>query len=257
MIHSCFPSPAQAAAYAISLWLHRFPLALERRIAAFVAPSAFMAGQLIRWGIPVERIRAIPNFAPRPADASPEPGEYGLYLGRLATEKGVNVLVRALAVAGDPPFRFAGAGPAEDHMRRLVDELRLCNTKFLGHLDQASVAVVLRKARFVALPSLWRENAPLAALEAMAAGRPLLVSTIGGLPELIESGAGTGCAPGDVAGLAGRIGRLMRDDRRCRDAGMRALAYAESNLRPDLHLQRLEDLYGEAGLLATTSWEGC
>ena len=254
MVHGCFPSRGQAAAYALTLWLHRFPLALERRVAAFVAPSRFMAGQLVRWGVPADRVWTIPNFTPLPPDASAEPGHYGLYLGRLATEKGVDVLVRALAAAGDPPFRIAGTGPAEDRLRRLAGELRLRNTDFLGHLDPTGLAVVLMQARFVALPSLWMENAPMAALEAMAAGRPLVVSTMGGLPELVGDGAGVSCPPGDVAGLAERIGELMDDDARCRDTGARALAYAESHLRPELHLRRLEELYERAGRLAATAW---
>jgi glycosyltransferase involved in cell wall biosynthesis len=246
VVHGCFPSRAQAAAYAAGLWVHRFPLALERRTAIFVAPSAFMAGQLTRWGIRVERVATVPNFTPTRPDATPEPGAYGLYLGRLAGEKGLDVLLRALAEAGDPPFRIVGTGPLEPGLRKLASEFRLRNTEFVGHLSPQDVDQNLRAARFVALPSVCAENSPLAALEAMAAGRPLLVSAAGGLPELAADGRGTTCPVGDPGSLARAIAALMRDDERCRDAGSRGLEYAESNLDPEVHRQRLEAVYERA-----------
>lgn len=243
LLHDCFPSRGQAAAYAAGLWTHRFPLALERRVAIFVAPSVFMAGQLERWGIPPRRVRTVPNCTPLRPDASSEPGEYGLYLGRLAGEKGLDVLLRALAEAGDPPFRIVGSGPLEQDLRRLASQLRLRNTEFLGRLGRSEVDEVLRAARFVALPSVCAENAPLAALEAMAAGRPLLVSMAGGLPELTASGAGMTCAAGDAPSLARGIAEFMRDDERCRIAGGRGLEHAQTHLSPDMHRRRLEAVY--------------
>jgi glycosyltransferase involved in cell wall biosynthesis len=256
VLHGCFPSRGQAVAYASGLWIHRFPLGLERRVAVFVAPSAYMAGQLRRWGIADERIAVVPNFTPLRHDASTEPGTYGLYVGRLAAEKGLDVLLQALAMAGDPPFRVLGRGPSEAELRRRADRLGLRNTEFMGHLGRTEVDEVLKGARFVALPSSSAENAPLAALEAMAAGRPLVVSTMGGLPELIEGGAGLSCSAGDVAGLADRMTQLFRDDRHCRESGARALAYAESSFGPDLHRRRLEDVYVRAARARTVAGAG-
>jgi glycosyltransferase involved in cell wall biosynthesis len=202
-----------------------------------------MAQQLLRWGIPASRVQIVPNFTSIAPGASAELGAYGLYVGRLASEKGLDVLLHALAEAGDPPFRIVGAGPIEESLRALADQLRLRNTEFAGRLDRSAVDDAINAARFVAMPSTCAENAPLAALEAMAAGRPLLVSAIGGMPELVADGAGLSCTAGDVHALAQGIRRLLDDAAYCRTLGSRALEYAERTLAPDLHRQRLEAVY--------------
>jgi glycosyltransferase involved in cell wall biosynthesis len=212
----------------------------------FVAPSAFMAQQLLRWGIPAARVQIVPNFTSIAPGASTELGEYGLYVGRLVSEKGLDILLRALAEAGDPPFKIVGTGPIDESLWALADQLRLRNTEFAGHLGRPAVDAAIKAARFVAMPSIWAENAPLAALEAMAAGRPLLVSAVGGMPELVADGAGLSCTAGDVQALAQGIRRLLDDAAYCRTLGSRALGYAERTLAPDLHRQRLEAVYERA-----------
>jgi glycosyltransferase involved in cell wall biosynthesis len=208
-----------------------------------------MARELLRWGLPSRRIVAVPNFTALRTDASTEPGAYGLYVGRLAAEKGLDVLLHALQASGDPPFRIVGTGPLEKSLRALSARLHLRNTEFVGYLDRPGVDEALRDARFVTLPSRCTENAPLAALEAMAAGRPLLVSDLGGLPELVAGGAGVLCRAGDSRDLANHMENLMRDDRRCRKAGQNALRYAMENFNPEVHRERVEAVYERAVLL--------
>jgi glycosyltransferase involved in cell wall biosynthesis len=128
-------------------------------------------------------------------------------------------------------------------LRALALDLGLRNTQFLGQLPSGDVAEQLRDSRFFTLPSLWDENAPLAALEAMTAARPLLVTQGGGLPELVRSGEGLMCQRGDPQALADKM-RLLSDDDICIRAGTAALARAEEEFTPPAHLRRLEELYG-------------
>ncbi|MFN2490072.1 MAG: glycosyltransferase [Actinomycetota bacterium] len=244
-LHRCFPSRTQAATYAAALWLHRFVLRLEDKVALFLTPSVFVRGRLLEWGIAPERVEVVRNFTALHQDASP-PGAYGLYLGRLSGEKGVDVLVRALHQAGDPPFRIAGEGPLRGALGHLAQELGLRRTEFLGHVAAAEVPALLRGARFLALSSVWDENAPIAALEAMAAARPLLVTNTGGLPELVAGGEGVMCEPGDVDGLADGLRRLFDDDELCGRAAGRAHARARAEFSPEHHLERLEAAYAIA-----------
>jgi glycosyltransferase involved in cell wall biosynthesis len=252
VIHHCFPTAAQSTAYAFTLWMHRFVLGLERRVGVFVAPSRFMSDRLREWGIPSDRTALIRNYTDLPiGDASP--GSAGMYLGRLSGEKGLDILLRALRAAGDPPFRFVGEGPAAAQLQRLSRELGLQHVRFLGRLDREGVVQELRLARFVAFSSRWDENAPLAALEAMAAGRPLIVTRTGGLSELVASGAGISCEVGDVDGLAEAVTRLASDDELCRSCGTRGLELAASEYSPGRHLARLDEVYeGVAGAVAST-----
>lgn len=242
LVHDCFPTRSQAAVYATALWTHRFPFRLDEEVSLFVAPSRFMRDRLVEWGIAAERVEVVRNFTDAPAGTS-DPGEHGLYLGRLSPEKGLDVLVDALAEAGDPPFRFVGTGPARADLEALVARHRLRNVCFVGQVDREGVRDELSRARYVAFTSAWDENAPLAALEAMTAGRPLIVTRTGGLPELVERGGGVMVEVGDVAAMAGAIRQLMNDGERCRTLGGEALAWALAESRPASHLERLEAAY--------------
>ena len=242
VVHRCFPTRQQGAGYAVALWIHRFVLRLEDAVDLFVCPSAFMRDRLLAWGIADERISVVPNFTAAPP-SPPGLGTYGAFVGRLSSEKGVDVLLRALREAGDPPFRIVGDGHLRAGLEGLATQLGLRNTAFLNRLEPADVAAVVRGARFVALPSLCDENAPLSALEAMAAARHLLVSARGGLPELVASGGGLTCRSGDVRDLAARIVELVRDDDLCRRLGEASQAAVRARYAPDPHARMLEEAY--------------
>lgn len=243
VLHGCFAERSQAAGYAAALWTHRFVARLEDRVQLFVAPSRFMAEQVQAWGIPAARTVVVRNFTDL-ALGEPGGGDGGLYLGRLAPEKGVADLLRALQAAGDPPFRIAGDGPEAASLRALADELGLRHTSFVGLLDREQVTEAIRRARYVAFPSVWDENAPLAALEAMAAGRPLLVTRRGGLPELVDDGGGVICEVDDpVTSLAAGIGRLQDDPAFAASEGAKAMALAGEAFRPERHLADLSAVY--------------
>jgi glycosyltransferase involved in cell wall biosynthesis len=243
VIHPCFATKQQGFAYASSLWSHRFLLNLEDLVSLFVCPSEFMRTELQRWGIPTEKVRRIRNFTDPPPDVDLTPGDYGVYVGRLSSEKGLYVLLDALRIAGDPAFRILGDGPESDGLRQSASRLGLVNISFEGRVPAERVDQALRGSRFVVLPSIWNENAPLAMLEAMARGRAAIVSAVGGLRELAQGGRGHTTRVGDVLDLARSISLLVRDGKLCRTTGARALAFARQELTPERHLTQLEHAY--------------
>ena len=242
VFHHCFHDPKQSAAYAGSLWFHRFILRLEDKVARFVSPSDFVRDRLLRWGISADRVVVIPDFV-RPIPAPSALGRFGVFIGRLSAEKGVDVLIRALAKASDPPFRIVGDGPAGVPTRRLAHAVGLRNTEFLGQLSHRDVAEVLQESRYLVMPSLLEETCGLAALEAMAHGRPVLVSSLGALTELVRQENGLTSPPGDIDALAEKIRILQRDDDFCGDAGMRGWDLCRREYSPQVHLSRLDELY--------------
>jgi glycosyltransferase involved in cell wall biosynthesis len=246
-IHRCFPTKRQAGAYSIALWTHRFVLRLEERVVRFIVPSEFMRLRMLGWGITERRVRVIRHFV-RPVESTTEDlriGSYGAFVGRCSTEKGLDVLLAALQRAGDPPFLIVGDGPERPALEILASRLRLANTRFLGRRPHDEVRRLMAAARYVAIPSVSEENAPLVALEALSAGRPLLVSERGGLPELVASGSGLLCRPGDEVDFSLKIARLMENDEVCRDASVKALDFARRWLDPERHLTGLMSVYGE------------
>jgi glycosyltransferase involved in cell wall biosynthesis len=243
LTHHCFPTKKQSIAYAGVLWPHRFAARLDDKVSLFVCPSEFVRDELAKWGFLPRRVVVIPNFVYPQPGADPTPGHFGVFIGRLSSEKGLGVLLEALHMAGDPPFRVVGDGPLRTALRMEAAEIGLKNTEFLGQLPRDRVDEVLREARFLAIPSIWDENAPLAGLEALARGRPLLVTSRGGLPELVREETGLVCPPGDGPAMAEQIVRLMEDDALCLAAGTRGLSVSRRQFGPEMHLSRLEAAY--------------
>lgn len=241
--HRCFPSRGQAAAYAGALWLHRFVLRTESAVTRFLPPSRFLSERLVEWGIAAEKVEVVRYCVPAAPDPGRRPGAYGLFLGRLSDEKGVDVLLRALALAGDPPFRIAGTGPAEERLHEDARRLGLQNVAWLGLVSRDAVPELLGSCRYVVTPSIWEENLPLSVLESMSAGRAVIASRRGGLPELVEDGRGLTVEPGDDRSLADAMATLDRDEDLCASLGAAARRFFETDLSPAAHLDRLEATY--------------
>ncbi len=245
MLHNCFPSRGQAATYAAALWLHRFVLRVQDKVTLFLTPSRYVSERVLSWGFDPPRVKVVRNFT----DIAPHagsPGSYGIYVGRLSSEKGLDIMLRALARAGDPPFRIVGDGTVRPALEALARELGLTNTAFVGRVAPQRVSELLEDARYAAMPSLWDEVAGIAALEAMAVGRPLLVTEKGGLPELIENGEGLLARAGDVEDTAAKVKALMEDDVRWHEMSERALARARAEFTPEAHASQLERAYEHA-----------
>ncbi len=147
----------------------------------------------------------------------PPPGDVWRigYVGRLAPHKGVQVLIDA--VAGRPRWalRIAGAGPEEaalkDQVRRLGASGQIT---FEGSLDHGGLARFYRSVDVVAIPSIpvsgWEEQFCRVAVEAMAAGVPIVASRTGALPEVVGD-AGVLTEPGDPTALAVALGHLASE----------------------------------------------
>ena len=245
VVHRCFPTRSQAAAYATALWSHRFVLRLEEVVTRYIAPSDFMLTQLRRWGLADGRATVVRNFVEARHPHPPEQGSGsdGIFVGRLSHEKGLTVLLDALALEGDRPFRIVGDGPMLSELRVRASELGLERTTFLGRLDAGAVADSVARARFFVMPSECDENAPMAVLEAMAAAKPVVVSRAGGLPELVRGGSGIAFDRGDASSLAAAMGALRSDDELCSTLGRQAREFVERELSPQRHMARLDEVY--------------
>lgn len=110
---------------------------------------------------------------------------YALFFGRLSKEKGVKTLIEQ-AVKADVNLKILGTGPIEEELKEYAKDFK--NVEFKGFQQGTALANYIKNARCVVLPSECYENGPYSAMEAMALGKPLIVSDNGGLPELVEDG---------------------------------------------------------------------
>jgi glycosyltransferase involved in cell wall biosynthesis len=142
--------------------------------------------------------------------------------GRLVPIKGVGCLLRALATLRHPfthvQLEIAGAGPEEEALRHEAAALGVGDSvTFLGW--QRDVWPLVGRWDVFVQPSL-DEGFGMAALEAMAAGLPVVGTSVGGLPELIDDGrTGYVVPPSDATALAGRLRELLVDPERRREMG--------------------------------------
>jgi glycosyltransferase involved in cell wall biosynthesis len=167
-----------------------------RRAAGVIAVSSALARDAA--GLGARRIYIIPNGVELPADPGleREPPSV-LFVGRLSPEKGVEEL---LAAAEGMPVVYTGDGP-----------LRARVPGALGFVTAEELGVLYRGAAVVACPSR-REGFGMACAEAMAHGKPVVASRIGGLLDLVtHERTGLLVAPGDVSGLRAALERLLRD----------------------------------------------
>jgi glycosyltransferase involved in cell wall biosynthesis len=190
-------------------------------------------------GVDTETFRPCPpDQANGHTNASATPFTIG-YIGRLVAEKGIDVLLRAVAVVhtahADLPMRLQliGEGPQRQELQELASTLGIADQlDFLGAQPPARVAALLCNFNVVVLPSrttpVWKEQLGRALLEAMACGIPVIGSDSGAIPEVIGD-AGLVVPEGDVTALAEAIARLSVLPELRNDLGKRGRARVEAH----------------------------
>jgi glycosyltransferase involved in cell wall biosynthesis len=248
-------SRAASGAAALEVWLHRRTRAYEP-VRRFIAPSAFLADQIARAGVYPDRIRVLDNLTDVDSTAvQTEPGRGAVFAGRLAYEKGVDTLIRAVGeVAGDrvadqPLLDVAGDGPDRAALERLAAEVAPGLVRFHGRLPKDELMALVRRAAVSVVPSRWYENQPLSVLESFSAGVPVLATAMGGLPELVQE-AETGWLVGvdDPTTMGKVLLEAVDDPVEAHRRGRVARHLAERRFSPAVHLESLAAIYQEAGV---------
>jgi glycosyltransferase involved in cell wall biosynthesis len=197
-------------------WLTHGYMRIESALGGLgvvVVPSEAMRDYLVRRGFPAGRLRVVRHGVALPS-AEPQPVREGkpLVVGvasSLEYWKGVDLLVEACGRLGDSVrLEIYGDGSARADLQRRAGRLGV-DAHFHGWVDD--VPAILPGLDVLVVPSR-AENAPLAILEAMAAGVPVVATRVGGVPELVEDGeSGLLVEPENVDALGRGIDALARD----------------------------------------------
>jgi glycosyltransferase involved in cell wall biosynthesis len=234
----CRGSLSEAAAYAFGL--HRQQPHLFEHADRFVAVSQATADRLSGLGLPGQGTSVLTNFVPAAGFAAAShagDGEFALVSGRLTQEKGVDTAIAAARTAG-VPLVIAGDGPDENRLRALAQG---GDVRFVGWLSPAALAELRSRAGVVLIPSRWEEPCPYGALDALAAGVPVLASDVGGLPELV--GADALLPAGDVPRWTDALAALWNDSSARQRRGAEVLLDARDRLNEDVYYERLMTVY--------------
>ena len=174
--------------------------------------------------------RVIPNFLPAAANSTAQeeklaglPRKFVLFVGDVSRDKGVGVLLEAHKLLEDPPpLVLIGRIVDPDVLEPAFGSERMAsaallaapigNVRAVGPQPHEVVLDAFRRSTVTVVPSLMHEAFGLVALEAMSAGRPVIASNIGGLPDIISDGKnGILVEPGDVEALRAALARVLAD----------------------------------------------
>lgn len=229
---------------------------IARRAGAFIAVSEEDRRRMVEIErIDPAKIRLIPNGVPPAAPSGRDVrAELGIpptapvigSVGALRRQKRHDLLIRASATlhAEFPGLRvlIAGDGRRRPELERLIAELDLEGTVLL--LGRRTDVTDLVHALNLAVCSSDFEGTPLAVMEYMQAGRAIVATRVGGVPELIEDGiSGVLVDPGDAAGLANAIAKLLRNPDRAAKLGARGPARWRRDYDIAVTVSRVEQLY--------------
>jgi glycosyltransferase involved in cell wall biosynthesis len=247
---------------------------LQRRVARWTdlvlgvsdPVSDFSCGE---YGVGRERVRTLHNGIDVGRFARPSPGvrervrrEFGLeshaklvgVIGRLAPMKGQDCMIRAMPLLLErcpgAVLLLVGEGAKRADYEALVRERRLeAAVRFTG--QRGDVADILAALDAVAMPSLFGEGLPYAAVEAIAAGKPVVAFPTSGIPEVVVDGHTGFLVPReDIEALADALARVLTDADLAARLGEQGRRHAEQ-FTLEGHVQKLIDIY--SALAATVS----
>lgn len=193
-------------------------------VDVIICPSEFMKKQLDTSPLLAKKTIMLRNFVERAEadtkqemeDAQNQGGaeknesDYVLYFGRFSEEKGIGTLLDACMALPEIPFVFAGSGPLEPQVNQVK------NVENRGFVTGEALRRLIAGARFSVYPSEWYENCPFSVMESQILGTPVLVSDLGGAPELVQAGrTGELFRGGDAQELTTHIKELWEDPERC------------------------------------------
>ena len=242
VLHGCYRgSRAQTGVLAGMLVLHRALGTWAHKVHRYIALNEFCRAKFIEGGLPAARIAVKANFVDLPAPPAASARAGLLYVGRLAPEKGIGLLVRAARELPAGSLRVAGTGPEQALLAGHAA------VQALGAVGSAQVVAEMQRAAALVMPSLWFENFPRTLVEAFACGLPVIASRLGAMAELIDDGVtGLLVAPGDAADLALKMQWALDHPERMAAMGRAARGVYEARYTADINHAQLLAIYRDA-----------
>jgi glycosyltransferase involved in cell wall biosynthesis len=254
--HGCYrDSRAATAVVALMLTVHRWSKTWTDRIDRYIALSNFSRGKFLEGGLPAEKVLVKPNFVyPDPGVATGN-GEYAVFVGRLSSEKGLPILLAAWKLLNNyVPLLIVGDGPLRSELERQAETDRLAAVKFCHRVERQQVFAMIKRARFLLLPSQCYENFPGAIAEAFACGVPVLASALGAMQELVDDGInGLLFQPTHPADLSEKVAWAWSHPNAMQEMGRAGRVKYETQYTADRNYVRLKSIYREAVVARSSS----
>ena len=235
-------STMQSALVTSMLGVHRSLGSYRHQVSAYIVLNEFCREKFIAGGLPQDKLHIKPNFTAGFQTPNWLQRRGGIYVGRLAEEKGIHVLIQAYqtlrATGQDAEIKVVGKGP-------LLDEVRATfGPQYLGPKNAREIGDLLQSALFLVAPSTCYETFGLAAVEAYAAGVAVIASAHGGLNELVIDGVtGLLFRPGDKDDLTQKIAWANSHPEAMLRMGRQAYQVYTEKFTPEKNYQQLHHIY--------------
>jgi len=234
--------------------LRRSRNAALRRAALVTAPSAYLRGIALGWGLDPALVQVVPNPAPSVPELPPRAeiraqlGVDGVVLafaGRLTPQKRLDLALHAVAEVPGVALVVLGDGAERERLERVAAELGLDGrVRFLGSGSRDDVLRLFAAADAAILTSAW-ENLPHTVLEALAVGTPVIATSVGGVPEVVRDGEnGLLVPPASPEALTSAVRRFV-GDAALRERLAANAAASVAHLAEGVLLERIEALLTE------------
>jgi glycosyltransferase involved in cell wall biosynthesis len=240
VVHACYRgSRGATAAVAAMLTTHRVLGTWTSRIDTYVALTDFARRKFMDGGLPGAKFVVKPNFLNHDPGPGEHKGDYGLFVGRLSTEKGLDTLLDAWNHV-DIKLMIAGDGPDKEKIGLRGSH----NVQWMGAEKRDRVLSFMKDAAFFVFPSIWYETFGLTIIEAFATGLPVIASRLGSAAEIVEDGrTGLHVNPGDPADLAAKINWAIAHPEKMREMGRQARAEYELKYTAAKNYEMLISIY--------------
>jgi len=215
-----------------------------KQVDVFISPSKFLADKYAEWEFP-KPIKILHNSLDLNAfEPNFTPGDYLVYFGRLSHEKGVKTLCQAVRKLPEVKLKIIGAGPEQKHLVEYIKLKQARNIEMLGALKSPELFEIIKKSKFVIVPSQWYENYPMSVIESMALGKPVLAAKLGGLTEMItENYNGWFFQPGNIRDLRDKIKRNFTNNQLIEQLGRNARRTVEQKNSSETYYKELLGIY--------------
>ena len=211
--------------------------------------SRFLRTRMLNSGYSEDKLHVLHSPAPdAPFTPGPPPtgdAPHFLFLGRLVPQKGPQWILRTMTKLDIPvKLDIGGEGPMRAELEDFCNKHGLQHrVKFHGWVTQDRVKALIAHSRAVIVPSLWHEPAGLVTLEAAAAGRAVIASRVGGVPEYALDEYSLMVRPGDTSQLAQAMQKLAKEYDRAVRMGECALRNARTRYSMAQFVDRQQALY--------------
>lgn len=216
------------------------------KIDFIIPPSKFYMDKLIKDGIPKTKISHLHNFIDTDKfDVEVVDEGYALYFGRLSKEKGILNLVNAFSKLEKGLLYIAGDGPERENVEKVIKDNDLEErVKMLGFLDKDEMKEIIRKCKFVVVPSIWYENCPYSVIETLCIGKPVIGANIGGIPELVEDRVnGLIYKYDDINELSSKMKMLFENDKLIKKYSENAKKNAKEHFSKETYYNKINSIY--------------